>query len=179
MAAEKSKGGNGVTWWKHLLHKLDPSSSSVSVPASNGSTVAGSVTSSVEAFADGSVGNVGSVGSVVCEHHKESEEDGVRGKRRVCPCMEREREDPVKKGDPSVLDMIRSLDAFANKRIIDPSQDHWVDSLHKLMTDFYLNSTSTNVRLRALEILSMCLHDFSYVHEDLVVQSVVIKVIVC
>lgn len=205
MATDKTKGGNGVTWWKHLLHKLDPSASNScnAVPAAaNGSNLVGSVTSSVEAFADGSGASVS-----VCKHHKgegkyhrgegkyhkeerkekeEGEEvNGKRGSSRMCvcpscPCVSgsgESEESVVGKSDPSVVDMIRSLDAFANKRITDPSQDHWIDSLNKLMTDFYLNSTSTNVRLRALEILSMCLHDFSYLHEDLVLESVVIKVI--
>ena len=183
MATEKSKGGGNVTWWKHLLHKLDPSASnsSIPVPASSGSTLVGSVTSSVEAFADSGTS------VTVCQHHKEGQQDQVNGNMKrssicscpSCPCANGQTNDLSVggKGDPSVVDMIRSLDAFANKRIIDPSQDHWIESLNKLMTDFYLNSTSTNVRLRALEILSMCLHDFSYIHEDLVIESIVIKVI--
>ena len=182
MTTDKSKSGGSL--WRQLLHRFDSSgtastSSAVPVPqnghATSSATLAGSVTSAGEAF-EGSNGS-----NCVChQDHHEPHHRSKSAKEECCcpscPCTGKNGGQANKQNDVSVVDMIRSLDAFASRRI-DPSQEHWIESLHKLMTDYYLNSSSTNVRLRALEILSIFLHDFSYLYEDLVIDTIVIKVI--
>lgn len=185
MAADKSKAGGtgtGSNWlWKQLLQRFDSSgsstttsSSAVPIPTNGrsgtvGATSPGSVTSAGEAFESGSSSN---------GHHHDPDHKNKSGLKDGCSCSSCQCSGDHRtgnNGDPSVVDMIRSLDTFAGSKI-DPSQDHWIESLHKLMTDYFINSRSTNVRLRALDILSMCLHDFSYIHEDLVIDTIVIKV---